>query len=78
MLSHASDNAAKSCCRGDLAAVRSRCRVILATMLPSHAGDDAAEVTWPRRDIDAESCWQQCYQVMLVMTQPRQLGRDEM
>jgi hypothetical protein len=22
-----------------------------------HAGDDAVEVTWPRRDVDVESCW---------------------
>jgi hypothetical protein len=37
-----------------------RCRVKLATMLPSHAGDGAAEATWPRCDVEAESCWQQC------------------
>jgi hypothetical protein len=30
---------------------------MLVTMLLSHAGDDAAEVSWLRRDIDAESCW---------------------
>jgi hypothetical protein len=35
---------------------RCRCRVRLVTMLPSHAGDDIAGVTWPRCDIDAESC----------------------
>jgi hypothetical protein len=29
---------------------------MLATMLPSHAGDGTAEVTWPRCDVDAESC----------------------
>jgi hypothetical protein len=28
---------------------------MLATMLPSHVGNGAAEVTWARRDIDAES-----------------------
>jgi hypothetical protein len=28
-----------------------------ATMLLSHAGDGAAEATWPRRDVEAESCW---------------------
>jgi hypothetical protein len=39
---------------------------MLATMLSSHAGDEAAEVTWSRRDVDAESCGQQCDQVMLV------------
>jgi hypothetical protein len=33
-----------------------RCRVMLATMLLIHAGDDAVGVTWPRRDEDAESC----------------------
>jgi hypothetical protein len=36
------------------------------TMLSSHASDGAAEVTLPWRDVDAESCWQQCYRVMLV------------
>jgi hypothetical protein len=60
MLSHASDGAAESCwrwrCRGDLAATRCRCRVVLAMVLSSHADDGAAEVTWLRRDIDAESC----------------------
>jgi hypothetical protein len=29
---------------------------MLVTMLPSHAGDDDAEATWPRHDVDAESC----------------------
>jgi hypothetical protein len=37
------------------------------TMLPSHAGDNTTEVTWPRCDIDAESCWQQCCRVVLAM-----------
>jgi hypothetical protein len=46
---------------------RCRCRVMLASMLPSHAGDGAAEATWSRRDVNAESCGQQCYRVMLVM-----------
>jgi hypothetical protein len=32
------------------------CRVMLVTVLLSHAGDDTAEATWPRRDVDAESC----------------------
>jgi hypothetical protein len=36
-------------------------------MLPSHARDNAVEVTWPWRDVDAESCWQQCCRVMLSM-----------
>jgi hypothetical protein len=30
---------------------------MLATVLPSHTGDDVAGATWPRRDVDAESCW---------------------
>jgi hypothetical protein len=34
---------------------------MLATMLSSHVGDDVAEETWPRRDVDAESCWRHCY-----------------
>jgi hypothetical protein len=33
-----------------------RCLVMLATMLLSHAGDDAAEATLPRRDADVEKC----------------------
>jgi hypothetical protein len=40
---------------------------MLATMLPNHGRDDAAKSTWPRRDVDAESCWQQCCQVMLTL-----------
>jgi hypothetical protein len=28
---------------------------MLATLLPSHAGDGAVEVTWPRCDVDAKS-----------------------
>jgi hypothetical protein len=39
---------------------------MLATLLLSHANDGAAEVTWLRRDVDVESCWQQCCRVMLV------------
>jgi hypothetical protein len=35
-------------------------------MLLSHAGDSAAETTWLRRDINAESCWRQCCRVMLA------------
>jgi hypothetical protein len=30
--------------------------------LLSHTGDNAAEATWLRRDVDAESCRQRCYQ----------------
>jgi hypothetical protein len=29
---------------------------MLATVLLSHVGDGAVRVTWPRRDVDAESC----------------------
>jgi hypothetical protein len=57
---------------------RCRCQVILVTMLSSHAGDDVARATWPRHDVDAESCWRQCYRVMLAMTLLRQLGRGVM
>jgi hypothetical protein len=27
--------------------------------MSSHAADDAAGVTWPRRNLEAESCWRQ-------------------
>jgi hypothetical protein len=30
-----------------------------ATMLPGRAGDSAAEVTWPRCDVDAQSSFGQ-------------------
>jgi hypothetical protein len=40
----------------DLAMAQCRCRVMLSIMLPSHGGDGAVEVTWSRRDINAESC----------------------
>jgi hypothetical protein len=40
---------------------------MLVTMLPSHAGDNAAEVTGPRHDVDAKSSWRHCCLVMLVM-----------
>jgi hypothetical protein len=36
------------------------------TMPSSHADDDAAEVTWPRRDVEAESFWKQCCRVCLA------------
>jgi hypothetical protein len=39
---------------------------MLATMLSSHAGNGAAVVTWPRYDVDVESCWRHCCQVILV------------
>jgi hypothetical protein len=40
-----------------LVVARYRCRVMLVTALSSHAGDGAAEVTWPWCDVTAESCW---------------------
>jgi hypothetical protein len=33
----------------------------------SHAGDGAAELTWPQSDVDIESYWRQHCRVMLVM-----------
>jgi hypothetical protein len=59
-LSHAGDGASESCCRrrcwSDLAVARCRCRVMLATMLLSHDGNVAVEVTWSHCDVGAESC----------------------
>jgi hypothetical protein len=46
--------------------------------MPSHASDGAAEATWLLCDVDAESCWRQCCQVVLVMVLPRRLGRSAM
>jgi hypothetical protein len=43
---------------------------MLVTVLLSHAGDGVAEVTWPQRDVDVESCWRRCYRVMLLMVLP--------
>jgi hypothetical protein len=40
---------------------------MLVTMLPSHAGDDATEVTWSWRDVEDESCWRQRYRVLLLL-----------
>jgi hypothetical protein len=31
------------------------------TALSSHAGDGVADATWPRHDVNAESCWQRRY-----------------
>jgi hypothetical protein len=42
--------------KATLVVMRCKCRVMLATVLPSHASDGAAEVTWPRRDVGVESC----------------------
>jgi hypothetical protein len=61
----AGDGSAESCwrwcCWGDLGTTRCRCQVTLTTMLPCHAGDGVAKVTWSWRDVDVESCWRQCY-----------------
>jgi hypothetical protein len=43
--------------RVNMAVVQCRCRPMLVTVLPSPAGDDVAEATWPHRDVDVESCW---------------------
>jgi hypothetical protein len=51
---------------------------MLAIMLPSHANDDAAGVTWLQRDVDVKSCWRQNCRVMLATTLPGRLGRDVM
>jgi hypothetical protein len=47
---------------------RCQCQVMLATALPTHAGDGVTKVTWPRRDVDVDSCWRRHCQVMLAMT----------
>jgi hypothetical protein len=64
MLSHTGNSAAESCWRwlyrGNGAATRYRCRVMLATVLLSHAGNGAIKATWPRHDVDVESNCQQC------------------
>jgi hypothetical protein len=61
MPSHTGDSATESCwrlhCLDDLAAMRCRCRVMLAIVLLSRAGDGAVEATWPCRDVDVESYW---------------------
>jgi hypothetical protein len=44
---------------------------MLAMALPSPAGDDVAEVTWVRCDVDAESCWRRCYRGDLAMMRCR-------
>jgi hypothetical protein len=53
--------------KATLVMARCRCRVMLATVLPSHPSDGAAKVTWPRRDVSAESCWRQCFRGILAM-----------
>jgi hypothetical protein len=39
---------------------------MLARVQSSHAGDGATRVTWPRHDVDAESCLRQCCRFMLA------------
>jgi hypothetical protein len=42
---------------------------MLAIVLLSHAGDGAAEVTWPRRDVDIESTIEKwCTSIGLLTT----------
>jgi hypothetical protein len=36
-------------------------------VLLGHAGNATAGATWPRCDVDVESCWRQCCRVMRVM-----------
>jgi hypothetical protein len=63
---------------GNLVMVRCRRRVIQATVLSSHAGDNAAGMTWLRRDVDANSCRRQCCRVMLATALPRQMRHGAM
>jgi hypothetical protein len=51
---------------------------MLATVLPSHTSDGTTEATWPRHDVDVESCWRQWYRVMLPTVPLRRLGHDTM
>jgi hypothetical protein len=51
---------------------------MLATVLPSHPGNDTTKATWPQHDVDAESCWRWWCRVMLAMTLPRRLGHGAM
>jgi hypothetical protein len=86
LLSHAGDGAAEvtwprrdvdveSCwrrhCRGDLAVMRCRCRVMLTMVLPSHIDYGAVEAIWLRHDVDAEPCWQWCCWDDLIATRWR-------
>jgi hypothetical protein len=59
-----------------LTTVRCRCWVMLATMPPSRAGNGAAGVTWPWRDVDAKSYRRQCCWIMLVTMLLGWLGCD--
>jgi hypothetical protein len=50
-----------------------RCRVMLTTVLLSHAGDGATDACdWPWSDVDAKSCCRRCCRVMLAMVLLRQ------
>jgi hypothetical protein len=76
--SHAGNGVAEAtlamvqCCyRDNLVVARCRCRVMLAIVLSSHVGDCVVEVTRPRHDVDAESCWRRRCRVMLVMVLSR-------
>jgi hypothetical protein len=51
---------------------------MLATMLSSHVGNGAVEVTWQWLYIDVESRRRQCCRVMLAMVLSGQLGRGAM
>jgi hypothetical protein len=48
------------------------------TMLLSHAGDGATESTWPRHNVDIESCWRRYCRDMLATVLPGRLGRGAM
>jgi hypothetical protein len=47
-------------------------------VLSSHASNDAAGKTWPRCDVDVESCWRQCCRVKLATTLLGRHDRDKM
>jgi hypothetical protein len=57
-----------------LVVARCRCRVMLVTVLSSHASNGAAEATWPRRGVGVESYWQRCCRVMLATMLPSHDG----
>jgi hypothetical protein len=49
---------------------------MLTMVLSSHTSNDATKVTWPRHDVDAESCWRQCCRVMPVTVLLGRFGHD--
>jgi hypothetical protein len=51
---------------------------MLEMALLSYASDDAIEVTWSWRDVDAGSCRRECCRVMLVTALTGRLGHGEM